>query len=151
MKKFCKKCQIEKPVSDFGRNKKEKDGLSFYCKRCNCDHNRESRIKNGWEPKPNGRPKSDIPYPERRSSYKRLSNLKRFGLTEDSYKLMLDRQNNSCAICKKIFIPTSKAYIDHCHLSGRVRGILCMNCNIALGHVNDNVTIIQKMIDYLES
>lgn len=149
MKKLCKRCNTLKSESDFGKNKNEKSGLSFYCKKCNIACNKESKAKSGWQPKDNGRPKSNIPFPERRSLYKRTANLKRFGLTEDSYKLILDNQNNSCAICNKQFIPTSKAYVDHCHSKGHVRGILCLNCNVTLGHVNDDVNILKNMVKYL--
>lgn len=76
---------------------------------------------------------------------------KKYNLTLEEYNNILLKQNNLCVICLNKFtdIPRSKA-VDHNHKTGKVRGILCSNCNILLGHCNDNVTILQNAIKYLE-
>lgn len=61
---------------------------------------------------------------------------------------MLQEQNNSCYICLEAFI--KRASVDHCHKSGKIRRLLCNNCNVALGNVKDNPEILKKMIIYLE-
>lgn len=64
-----------------------------------------------------------------------------------SIVLSLLRSNNGyCDICKK---ELNKKYVDHCHSSGKVRGILCFSCNIALGHANDDIEVLKSMISYL--
>jgi hypothetical protein len=76
---------------------------------------------------------------------------KRFGITIETYNQMLLEQNNSCAVCERQ--PTDfkrKFSIDHDHKTGEIRGLLCDNCNHALGMVNDNSLLLQKLILYLE-
>jgi hypothetical protein len=78
----------------------------------------------------------------------RKDNLKsRYGITEDDYNLMSAKQNNSCAICKqKSEINLS---VDHCHKTGIVRGLLCRNCNLALGYLKDDTNRIESAMQYL--
>ena len=72
----------------------------------------------------------------------------RYGITMDDYYVLLANQNNSCAICKT---PATKTLdVDHCHTTGKVRGLLCNNCNRALGHFKDNVDYLKTAINYLE-
>lgn len=60
---------------------------------------------------------------------------------------MLDEQNGVCAICK--FKPKTVFHVDHCHSTGKVRGLLCINCNMALGLLKDNKMFLSQAIDYL--
>lgn len=55
-----------------------------------------------------------------------------YGLSPEEHDRMLAAQNGACAICKTI---PSKFHVDHCHLTGRVRGLLCPACNTGVGHV----------------
>lgn len=79
--------------------------------------------------------------------------LKRFGLTVEDYEAMVERQGNQCAICSTAE-PGGKGgdkwYVDHCHTSGRVRGLLCNKCNMAIGLLNDDTTILHSAIRYLD-
>lgn len=84
----------------------------------------------------------------------RLEKLYKIGTEE--YKIILKAQNNKCAICGKE--PTRKnkdgglyrLHIDHNHLNGKVRGLLCSNCNTALGLLGEDIKILKKAIDYLK-
>lgn len=71
-----------------------------------------------------------------------------FGIDESIYQSMLTAQNGTCAICggtdKK-----RKLSIDHDHRTGRIRGLLCNRCNIALGRFHDDIAILHKAIIYL--
>jgi Recombination endonuclease VII len=76
---------------------------------------------------------------------------KRRGITVETYLEMLRAQNGACAICGRETVGTRyKWHIDHCHETGRVRGLLCHHCNAALGHVRDNTDVLSRMIVYLK-
>ena len=66
---------------------------------------------------------------------------------------MLAEQDNQCAICKTTEPggrhTTDYFVVDHCHSTNKVRGVLCNNCNTALGLVGDNIDTLHKMIAYL--
>lgn len=73
-----------------------------------------------------------------------------YGLSMDQVELMLERQENLCAICKDPFEDRFKTQIDHCHKTGHVRGLLCINCNWMLGKARDNPIILRAGAAYLE-
>lgn len=78
-----------------------------------------------------------------------------YKITYRIYHAMLDSQGHRCKICRgEGFIMNKdrhklKLVVDHCHLTGTVRGLLCHNCNRALGLFKDNINSLQKAIDYL--
>jgi len=57
-------------------------------------------------------------------------------------------KSTDCHICKEVL--GKKKCIDHCHSSGKVRGLLCHNCNVMIGHARDNVSILETAIEYLK-
>jgi hypothetical protein len=59
-----------------------------------------------------------------------------YSLSENDYKKMLELQNNQCAICEVLFT-TVKACVDHCHTTGKIRGLLCRVCNLKLQPLED--------------
>ena len=73
-----------------------------------------------------------------------------YGLSPEEYDAMLKAQHNRCAICRKPFVDAQHTHIDHDHATGKVRGILCSNCNHMLGMAHDNPKILQEGIDYLK-
>lgn len=73
--------------------------------------------------------------------------LKRYNISKEEYINLLNKQNNKCVICKKI--PNKKLGIDHCHKTGKIRGLLCNNCNSALGFLNDDMELVKNAYDYL--
>lgn len=76
--------------------------------------------------------------------------LKKYGITHEDYEHMLQLQNEKCAICGKPLSENGKRFsVDHDHISGKVRGLLCSRCNLALGYVKDNIDTLHNMIDYL--
>lgn len=73
---------------------------------------------------------------------------RKYGLTEEQFHSLLKSQSGLCKICKT---PTDKTlHIDHCHTTGRVRGLLCFRCNNLLGSAKDNPDILQAAIQYLK-
>ena len=88
---------------------------------------------------------------KRLRSYSSSSFKKRYGITIDQRDELFASQRFACAACGITTNPSKKFWhIDHCHTTGRVRGILCANCNIALGQVSDNIDHLRKLITYLE-
>lgn len=87
--------------------------------------------------------------PELIAKYRRKYILKRiYGLLQKDYDGLLQKQDEKCAICKKDF-ETKTPHVDHCHTTGVVRGLLCHNCNTAIGLVKDNVEVLYSAIEYL--
>ena len=80
---------------------------------------------------------------------------KRYGITFEQYEELLVKQNFGCAICgSKVSnnVRTSgKLFIDHCHTTNKVRGLLCSRCNHALGQFDDNVGLLYNAIYYLNA
>lgn len=80
---------------------------------------------------------------------------RKFGITSDQYKEMLSRQNNVCAICNGIERTKANSKrvqqfsVDHCHTTGKIRGLLCSPCNTAIGLFCDNVENLKSAIKYL--
>ena len=86
-------------------------------------------------------------------SCNRRSYLKReYGVTPEKYDEMQDCQSNSCAICHRHQSKLNvKLAIDHCHKTGKVRGLLCQACNRSLGGFNDNIILLTNAILYLQT
>lgn len=92
--------------------------------------------------------------PEKYNRIKRNQNLKRYGLTFEDQEGMLREQNYKCAICgQEIFLFGSSqkliAHVDHDHKTGKVRGLLCKECNSGLGKFRDNPEYLLSALSYL--
>lgn len=78
--------------------------------------------------------------------------LKKFGLTIDDFKRILEAQGGGCGICGTSE-PGSKKwtrlFVDHCHVTNKVRGVLCHHCNATLGHMKDSPELLRSAIEYL--
>lgn len=82
--------------------------------------------------------------------------LKKYGLTQDDFKRMSIEQGGACAICRspEIAIDAKSGNrknlsIDHCHTTGKVRGLLCWRCNTTIGKVNESIELLEAMQVYL--
>lgn len=75
---------------------------------------------------------------------------RRYGITVDQYRSLLEKQQNRCANpgCRASFGRT-KPCIDHCHATKKVRGLLCHNCNTALGFARDSSRVLLGLVKYL--
>ncbi|MDR8409342.1 endonuclease VII domain-containing protein [Nonomuraea sp. 3-1Str] len=125
--KYCPRCEEIKAHAEFGSNRSSKDGLTAYCKPCHARVTLDNRVKNHG---------SDRNY---KLKY-------RYGITEDDFDRMLAEQGGLCAICRAV----PGTFVDHCHSSGRVRGVLCFNCNNGLGHFGDNTVLLELAAFYLD-
>lgn len=93
------------------------------------------------------RKKYALKYPEKVKN-NQLKN--KFGITVHEYNQLLEKQNNQCAICKRYQYEFSKLFaVDHCHQTGKIRGLLCHSCNTALGHFQDKLEILDSAVNYL--
>jgi hypothetical protein len=72
--------------------------------------------------------------------------LRKYGMHIDHYQYMIDKQQNLCAICKKEMKPP---HIDHDHATGKIRSLLCLNCNTGLGMLKDDIKLLAGAIVYL--
>lgn len=87
---------------------------------------------------------------EKRNAKARASSFKRrYGITLDERDAMIFDQNERCAICGRLFSMSTRPEIDHCHLTGKVRGILCTFCNSLLGYAKDSQLILKNAQKYL--
>lgn len=86
------------------------------------------------------------------SEIQRKCDLKRrFGITLDEYNKMLSIQSGKCAICNRdASIFKRRLSVDHDHKTGRIRGLLCLNCNIKLGHFESCLPLINKLKKYID-
>lgn len=76
---------------------------------------------------------------------------KKYGITLDDYDAMLGQQEGRCAICFTLPMPGSPLYVDHCHDTGQVRGLLCQGCNSGIGQLGDDQNRLRSAIRYLEA
>ena len=90
---------------------------------------------------------------EHKKNYKmRKDLLKKYNLTPSDYEELLVAQDFKCAICKKHISEFKRRLaVDHCHETGRVRGLLCMPCNIGLGHLGDTEESLLNALSYLRT
>ena len=76
--------------------------------------------------------------------------LRKYKLTYCDYKNMLNNQENKCAICKKRSQNVGRLHVDHSHVTGKNRGLLCVSCNTVLVKFHDSITDLQQAILYLQ-
>jgi len=130
--KYCKSCDTTKPIDDFYLRNKTSMVRHSTCKECD-----KKRVKENHDP----------------VAYRNAELQRRYGITQQDYEVMIAEQNNQCAICNTTEPGGrhNRGYfvVDHCHTTGKVRKLLCNNCNTALGLVGDNVDTLHKMINYL--
>lgn len=80
----------------------------------------------------------------------------KYGITERDYYTLLAKQKGGCAVCHKTQQCADKTkkrtrlYVDHCHKTGRIRGLLCFKCNVLLGCADDSATVLRQAINYLQ-
>lgn len=135
MTKKCSKCEKEKHHDDFGYDKRY--GVRSQCKRCRADREKQRRKSIG-------------------SHHFRILNVaSTYKISKEESKLLCETKH--CEICGVKFTKNKRDVrsatgqaIDHCHETGKVRGVICSGCNLALGHAKDNVEILKSMIVYLQ-
>jgi hypothetical protein len=115
-----------KSTGDFGRNRAARDGLTSYCRGCHNAVGQEAKKRL---------------YGSSREYHLRA----RYGLTQADVDAMLAAQAGLCPGCGG----ADPGHVDHDHATGRVRGMLCFNCNQALGNVRDDMRVLTNLTNYL--
>ena len=126
--KRCTKCRLDKPLTDFPIRKDRGNKPRSHCRPC---HNeaatqQASKIR------------------QRSWRYKR-----KYGISLQEFDQMFADQGGKCAICTKEFGSESDAMVDHHHGSGRVRGLLCRGCNLAIGYLRDDPVLMWNAAEYV--
>lgn len=148
--KTCTKCGVEKPLDSFYRHPHAKHGRNPTCKDCHreyCRKRYESKREQicAQRREYNARRQAEDP-----SYYRGRSIRNRYGITVDEYEKLLRAQNNRCAVCERQLDDSHRPHLDHCHVTGKIRGFLCQWCNTGLGMLNDSPERIRKLADYAE-
>lgn len=84
-----------------------------------------------------------------RAAVRRRATLKQYGLSVEEFEAMLAKQRGRCAICGGTEPKHTNWSVDHDHVTGQVRGILCSACNTGIGQLQDDPDIIRKALDYV--
>jgi hypothetical protein len=137
--KTCNVCRESKPLDAFSVLKKGAQGRHPACKNC-----RSAQSKAWYVSK-----RAEI-LKSRRERRKRTGEYRRYvyGLSLEEFNALAAAQNGRCAICFEV--PTGRGFhVDHCHLTGRIRGLLCRGCNLALGQMKDDPARLVRAADYL--
>lgn len=142
--KVCTNCNTLKEFSLFYKRSSSPDGISPHCKSCDNEKRRKWRKNN--------------PVKQQQSNRSRQL-LKRYGMTLQEYETLFEKQGCKCGICG-----TSENYsgntgprkewsfsVDHCHETGVIRGLLCNDCNRALGLFKDDKNLLAKAIAWLDT
>lgn len=87
--------------------------------------------------------------PEERREIKFRHHCHQYGISVADYYAMLEAQGHRCAICQATEPNGHNWHIDHCHSSGKVRGLLCSGCNVGLGHFADDTERMLRAIEYV--
>ena len=169
--KLCSECEEEKSVNEFHNNKKNKDGLDYWCKACRKKYqqnNREKKFAYGRRYRQKNKERLAVQklayyqknraqilmkkkkyYQENRDMMVNGELLRSYGITTAQKAERIRSQNGKCAICEKELDMGRNTHVDHDHKTGKVRGILCDNCNKALGHIKDDLIIAGRLQGYL--
>ncbi|KKM66510.1 hypothetical protein LCGC14_1480460 [marine sediment metagenome] len=141
MKKKCTQCKKKKDLSEFYKKQHAKDGLTYWCKSCHNSWNREHYHK----------PEIKRKISKKQKEYFRNVKLKqRYGITIKDWDRMFVEQEGCCAMCGKHQSKLDISLcVDHNHKTGKVRGLLCQQCNAKLAIVEDKqfCAIAQRYLD----
>jgi hypothetical protein len=135
--KLCPTCQQTKPATDFYADRRRSNGLHTYCRAC-C----KTRAKGRYAADPEGHKKRHRDWvsrnPERVKLHKARS---AYGISAEQYQGLA----KVCVICGAV----DNLRIDHSHQSGRIRGMLCDQCNKGLGFFRDNPALLHRAAEYI--
>lgn len=133
--KTCSHCKILQSLDNFVKDRGSKDGHTYLCKPCRKNY----RSKQA--------PQRAQYYKNNRQELENKRLLYKYGISLSERERLLRKQDFKCAIC---FLVSAPLVIDHCHKTGKIRELLCMYCNLALGGFKDNHQILLNATKYLQ-
>jgi len=142
----CVDCGEAKPIMRFHRKRIGTDGrqqYQSYCKDCQRKRGKATADKHGAAYRERNRDTYNI----RKREQQRL---KKYGVSQGQFDAMLVGQGGRCCICLGAFERPQSACVDHCHKTGKVRGLLCDLCNRAIGYLKDDATRAERLARYLQ-
>ena len=165
--KICSECKENKSLSDFSKDNKRKSGLRANCKSCANLNNKKWYSKNAEQQKIKCNENGKEYYKANTKKClisARVIKLKKYWpnstkeQAKQNYDNLLIQQNYKCKICKKTETAIDHRYgtlkslsVDHCHKTGKVRGLLCTKCNYILGLLGDDINLANNCINYLNN
>ncbi len=151
--RLCSKCGGRFSLAHFTKHAGCRDGLARRCNACARKQHAEWRERNQEHTLAAGRAAQQRGYWSDPEKARLKLKKDRFGLTAEGWARMLVEQGHRCAICRcefeNTFSSNQRACVDHCHSTGKIRGILCNACNTALGMLKDNPDIVDAASAYL--
>lgn len=156
--KKCSECKLDKDEKEFTKCKRRIDGLQGICKECSKAYMKTYYKENLEKAKAQGKAWYKANLETAREMIKawhkanpdklKANSLKRkYGLTLEEFKNLLKKQENKCAICGR----SGKLVVDHDHRTGKIRDLLCNNCNRGIGYLKDSSGVLLKAAQYLKS
>ena len=138
MTKTCCTCKIEKEDFCFTKNKNTFDGLTNQCKECRKKYNERNKDR-------------DALYRATHKYNKKSQHLRYYyGISIKEWEKLIEDQKGICPICREYLLEDRKSHLDHCHKTGKIRGILCSKCNYLLGVAKDDTVLLKRAIKYLK-
>lgn len=137
--KLCTTCGVEKELDAFHNYKKGPQGKAYRCKECDSVAGKAYKAR-------------QCPKRMRLMNRDRLMRSK-YGIEPSDFEAMHNRAGGVCEICKgppTVYQGHETLCIDHCHTTGKVRGLLCAKCNQALGLFQDSTWNLEAAISYLQ-
>ena len=131
--KKCKTCGTSKPVTEFHFCKSGKYQVRSYCKPCKPPHQPHWKPRSHYKASAESHRKSRLKY--------------KYGISVCDYDKMKTEQNELCLIC--LMKPIDSLVVDHCHETGKVRGLLCSKCNVGLGMFRDTPNFLINASEYI--
>jgi Recombination endonuclease VII len=145
--KICNYCNTFKVNSDFHKCNKVKSGIRSKCKKCRLKEKLSRDYKKEYNVNPEKVKRNARRWAIMNPRRKILNNYK---MTVQEYENVLKLQNYKCAICPKKMSELNKHLaVDHCHKTGKIRGLLCRKCNSGLGFFKDDPILVEKALKYL--
>lgn len=141
----CRICMLYKEPKYFVKSKAFKSGYDTICLNC-------SREKVKLWRKANPEKRKEQLKREVGKDYNHNKHLKSsYGITRQEYLVMFNLQNGCCKICNAHQSELNKRlFVDHCHITGKIRGLLCHHCNSMLGYSKDRIDLLKAGIKYLK-
>lgn len=150
----CNQCKKTLPCTSFFKANSYARGYDYSCKEC-IRERKNAWKRESWAKHKDRYNKEKKDYYKKYPEKQRANNLKsHYGITLEQYDEMYKKQGGICAICG--WVPTNvgrygKLCVDHSHVTNKLRGLLCHQCNLMIGIAKDKQDILLKGIEYLES